>query len=125
MNADIYTGLADEIARLGGIDTIGVVSRMGEVAAAFAGTDIVKKYCDGTKKLSVKFNISGLAAPDEQKELIEKLCCIGEILEKSAPDLDGIQNPKIKVLSPPLPTLRNGEQIIYMMGIGIQFYMKG
>ena len=44
MTADIYTAIAEELARVGGIDAVGVVNAPGKTAILFAGTKVKQKY---------------------------------------------------------------------------------
>ena len=58
MNGDVYTKIAEELKRLGGIDEIGVVSAAGQSAIIYAGNKEIKKYYDGSKIQSVIFSVS-------------------------------------------------------------------
>ena len=55
MKGKIYTDIAEELKRLGGIDEIGVVSAAGQSAIIYAGNKDIKKYYDGSKIQSVIF----------------------------------------------------------------------
>lgn len=122
MTGEIYTELADQLCERAGIGLVGVVSNSGETAIAFAGTKTLRKYPDGMKQISVMFNISGMAEIEDQRELIERLCDMGEALKNSELYISGISQPKVRVISPPLPAMRNGRQLIYTMGIEVIFY---
>ena len=53
MNGNIYTDIAEELRKIGGIGRIGVVTAPGETAIIYAGDKVLKKYFDGTKKQAV------------------------------------------------------------------------
>lgn len=124
MTGEIYTGIADRLCQAAGIDLVGVVSNSGETAIAFAGTKTLRKYMDGTTQISIMFNISGISEVEDQRELIEKLCNIGDVLKNAELQIEEISQPKVQVSSPPLPAMRNGRQLIYTMGIEIIFYTR-
>ena len=125
MNGGIYTDIAEELRRLGGIDRIGVVTAPGETAIIYAGNKVLKKYFDGTKKKSVIFSVSAMGEVERQKELVEKLCGIGDVLAGSEPVIQGISQPTVKTSSLPVPTMKNEHYYIYTSSIEITFYMKG
>lgn len=125
MNGDIYTQIAAELKRLGGIDRIGVVTAPGETAIIYAGNKVLKKYFDGTKKQAVIFSVSAMDKIERQKELVEKLCGIGDVLAGSEPVIQGISQPTVKINSLPIPTMKNEHYYIYTSSVEITFYMKG
>lgn len=125
MNGGIYTDIAEELRRLGGIDRIGVVTAPGETAIIYAGNKVLKKYFDGTKKQAVIFSVSAMDKIEKQKELVEKLCGIGDVLAGSEPVIQGISQPTVKISSLPIPTMKNEHYYIYTSSIEITFYMKG
>lgn len=125
MNGGIYTDIAEELRRLGGIDRIGVVTAPGETAIIYAGNKVLKKYFDGTKKQAVIFSVSAMGEVERQKELVEKLCGIGDVLAGSEPDIQGISQPTVKINSLPVPTMKNEHYYIYTSSVEITFYMKG
>ena len=125
MNGGIYTDIADELRRLGGIDRIGVVTAPGETAIIYAGNKVLKKYFDGTKKQAVIFSVSAMDKIERQKELVEKLCGIGDVLAGSEPVIQGISQPTVKISSLPVPTMKNEHYYIYTSSVEITFYMKG
>lgn len=124
MNGDIYTEIAEELRRAGGIDRIGVVTAPGETAIIYAGNKVLKKYFDGTKKQAVIFSVSAMGEVERQKELVEKLCGIGEALAGAEPVISGISQPKVKINSLPVPTMKNEHYYIYTSSVEITFYMK-
>ena len=125
MNGDIYTDIAEELRRLGGIDRIGVVTAPGETAIIYAGNKVLKKYFDGTKKQAVIFSVSAMDKIERQRELVEKLCGIGDVLSGSEPVIQGISQPSVKINSLPVPTMKNEHYYIYTSSVEITFYMKG
>ena len=125
MNGGIYTDIAEELRRLGGIDRIGVVTAPGETAIIYAGNKVLKKYFDGTKKRAVIFSVSAMDKIERQRELVEKLCGIGDVLSGSEPVIQGISQPSVKINSLPIPTMKNEHYYIYTSSIEITFYMKG
>ena len=125
MNGSIYTDIAEELRKLGGIDRIGVVTALGETAIIYAGNKVLKKYFDGTKKQAVIFSVSAMDKIERQKELVEKLCGIGDVLAGSEPVIQGISQPTVKISSLPIPTMKNEHYYIYTSSIEITFYMKG
>ena len=125
MNGGIYTDIAEELRRLGGIDRIGVVTAPGQTAIIYAGNKVLKKYFDGTKKRAVIFSVSAMDKIERQKELVEKLCGIGDVLAGSEPVIQGISQPTVKISSLPIPTMKNEHYYIYTSSIEITFYMKG
>ena len=125
MNGNIYTDIAEELRRLGGIDRIGVVTAPGETAIIYAGNKVLKKYFDGTKKRAVIFSVSAMDKIERQRELVEKLCGIGDVLSGSEPVIQGISQPTVKISSLPIPTMKNEHYYIYTSSIEITFYMKG
>ena len=125
MNGDIYTDIAEELRRLGGIDRIGVVTAPGETAIIYAGNKVLKKYFDGTKKQAVIFSVSAMDKIERQKELVEKLCGIGDVLAGSEPVIQGISQPTVKISSLPIPTMKNEHYYIYTSSVEITFYAKG
>ena len=125
MNGGIYTDIAEELRRLGGIDRIGVVTAPGETAIIYAGNKVLKKYFDGTKKRAVIFSVSAMDKIERQRELVEKLCGIGDVLSGSEPVIQGISQPTVKINSLPIPTMKNEHYYIYTSSIEITFYMKG
>ena len=125
MNGGIYTDIAEELRRLGGIDRIGVVTAPGETAIIYAGNKVLKKYFDGTKKQAVIFSVSAMDKIEKQKELVEKLCGIGDVLAGSEPVIRGISQPTVKISSLPIPTMKNEHYYIYTSSVEITFYAKG
>ena len=125
MNGGIYTEIAEELRRLGGIDRIGVVTAPGETAIIYAGNKVLKKYFDGTKKQAVIFSVSAMDKIERQRELVEKLCGIGDVLSGSEPVIQGISQPSVKINSLPVPTMKNEHYYIYTSSVEITFYMKG
>ena len=125
MNGGIYTDIAEELRRLGGIDRIGVVTAPGETAIIYAGNKVLKKYFDGTKKQAVIFSVSAMDKIERQRELVEKLCGIGDVLSGSEPVIQGISQPSVKINSLPVPTMKNEHYYIYTSSVEITFYMKG
>ena len=125
MNGNIYTDIAEELRRLGGIDRIGVVTAPGETAIIYAGNKVLKKYFDGTKKQAVIFSVSAMDKIERQRELVEKLCGIGDVLAGSEPVIQGISQPTVKISSLPIPTMKNEHYYIYTSSVEITFYMKG
>ena len=125
MNGGIYTDIAETLRKLGGIDRIGVVTAPGETAIIYAGDKVLKKYFDGTKKKSVIFSVSAMDKIERQKELVEKLCGIGDVLAGSEPVIQGISQPTVKISSLPVPTMKNEHYYIYTSSVEINFYMKG
>ena len=125
MNGDIYTEIAEELRRLGGIDRIGVVTALGETAIIYAGNKVLKKYFDGTKKQAVIFSVSAMDKIERQKELVERLCGIGDVLAGSEPVIRGVSQPTVKINSLPVPTMKNEHYYIYTSSVEITFYMKG
>ena len=125
MNGGIYTDIAEELRRLGGIDRIGVVTAPGEKAIIYAGNKVLKKYFDGTKKQAVIFSVSAMDKIERQRELVEKLCGIGDVLSGSEPVIQGISQPSVKINSLPVPTMKNEHYYIYTSSVEITFYMKG
>ena len=124
MNGGIYTDIAEELRRLGGIDRIGVVTAPGETAIIYAGDKVLKKYFDGTKKKSVIFSVSAMGEVERQKEIVEKLCGIGEALAGAVPVISGVSQPTVKINSLPIPTMKNEHYYIYTSSVEITFYMK-
>ena len=125
MNGGIYTDIAETLRKLGGIDRIGVVTAPGETAIIYAGDKVLKKYFDGTKKKSVLFSVSAMGEVERQKELVEKLCGIGDVLAGSEPVIQGVFQPTVKINSLPVPTMKNEHYYIYTSSVEINFYMKG
>ena len=125
MNGGIYTDIAEELRRLGGIDRIGVVTAPGETAIIYAGNKVLKKYFDGTKKQAVIFSVSAMDKIERQKELVEKLCGIGDVLAGSEPVIRGISQPTVKISFLPVPTMKNEHYYIYTSSVEITFYAKG
>ena len=125
MNGGIYTDIAEELRRLGGIDRIGVVTAPGETAIIYAGDKVLKKYFDGTKKQAVIFSVSAMDKIERQRELVEKLCGIGDVLSGSEPVIQGISQPSVKINSLPVLTMKNEHYYIYTSSVEITFYMKG
>ena len=107
MNGDVYTKIAEELKRLGGIDEIGVVSAAGQSAIIYAGNKEIKKYYDGSKIQSVIFSVSAMDTNNRQAVLVEKLCGICETLAASKPVIEGISQVKVKVNSLPAPTMNS------------------
>lgn len=124
MNGDIYTKIAEELKRLGGIDEIGVVSAAGQSAIIYAGNKDIKKYYDGSKIQSVIFSVSAMDTNNRQSALVEKLCGICETLAASKPVIEGISQVKVKVNSLPAPTMHNEQYWIYTAGIEITFFIQ-
>ena len=125
MNGNIYTDIAEELRKIGGIDRIGVVTAPGETAIIYAGNKVLKKYFDGTKKQAVIFSVSAMDKIERQRELVEKLCGIGDVLSGSEPVIQGISQPSVKINSLPVPTMKNEHYYIYTSSVEITFYMKG
>ena len=125
MNGGIYTDIAETLRKLGGIDRIGVVTAPGETAIIYAGNKVLKKYFDGTKKQAVIFSVSAMDKIERQKELVEKLCGIGDVLAGSEPVIQGISQPTVKISSLPIPTMKNEHYYISTSSVEITFYMKG
>ena len=125
MNGNIYTDIAEELRKTGGIDRIGVVTAPGETAIIYAGNKVLKKYFDGTKKQAVIFSVSAMDKIERQRELVEKLCGIGDVLSGSEPVIQGISQPSVKINSLPIPTMKNEHYYIYTSSVEITFYMKG
>lgn len=125
MNGNIYTDIAEELRKIGGIDRIGVVTAPGETAIIYAGDKVLKKYFDGTKKQAVIFSVSAMDKIERQRELVEKLCGIGDVLSGSEPVIQGISQPSVKINSLPVPTMKNEHYYIYTSSVEITFYMKG
>ena len=125
MNGNIYTDIAEELRKIGGIDRIGVVTAPGETAIIYAGDKVLKKYFDGTKKQAVIFSVSAMDKIERQRELVEKLCGIGDVLSGSEPVIRGISQPTVKISSLPVPTMKNEHYYIYTSSVEITFYMKG
>lgn len=124
MNDSIYIAAAEELCRIGGINAVGVVTEAGKTAISYAGNKPLAKYFDGTQKLSLIFNISGMGINDNQDVLIKKLCSIGEELRRADISINGLTNPKVKINSPPIPTTHNEHYWIYTTGIELQCYYK-
>ena len=125
MNGGIYTDIAETLRKLGSIDRIGVVTAPGETAIIYAGDKVLKKYFDGTKKKSVIFSVSAMGEVERQKELVEKLCGIGEAFADSEPVIQGVFQPTVKINSLPVPTMKSEHYYIYTSSVEITFYMKG
>ena len=125
MNGGIYTDIAEEPRKLGAIDRIGAVTAPGETASIYAGNKVLKKYFDGTKKQAVIFSVSAMDKIERQKELVEKLCGIGDVLAGSEPVIQGVFQPTVKINSLPVPTMKNEHYYIYTSSVEITFYMKG
>ena len=125
MNGNIYTDIAEELRKIGGIDRIGVVTAPGETAIIYAGDKVLKKYFDGTKKQAVIFSVSAMDKIERQRELVEKLCGIGDVLSGSEPVIQGISQPSVKINSLPVPTMKSEHYYIYTSSVEITFYMKG
>ena len=125
MNGNIYTDIAEELRKIGGIDRIGVVTAPGETAIIYAGDKVLKKYFGGTKKQAVIFSVSAMDKIERQRELVEKLCGIGDVLSGSEPVIQGISQPSVKINSLPVPTMKNEHYYIYTSSVEITFYMKG
>ena len=125
MNGNIYTDIAEELRKIGGIDRIGVVTAPGETAIIYAGDKVLKKYFDGTKKQAVIFSVSAMDKIERQRELVEKLCGIGDVLSGSEPVIQGISQPSVKINSLPVPTMKNEHYYIYTSSVEITFYAKG
>ena len=125
MNGNIYTDIAEELRKIGGIDRIGVVTAPGETAIIYAGDKVLKKYFDGTKKQAVIFSVSAMDKIERQRELVETLCGIGDVLSGSEPVIQGISQPSVKINSLPVPTMKNEHYYIYTSSVEITFYMKG
>ena len=125
MNGNIYTDIAEELRKIGGIDRIGVVTAPGETAIIYAGDKVLKKYFDGTKKQAVIFSVSAMDKIERQRELVEKLCGIGDVLSGYEPVIQGISQPTVKINSLPVPTMKNEHYYIYTSSVEITFYMKG
>lgn len=123
MNGDIYTSIAEELKKIGGIDEIGVVTAPGETAIIYSGSKVLQKYFDGTKKQSVIFSVSAMGK--DQKEIAGRLCGICETLSGSEPAVPGVSQPKVRVNSLPAPTMHNEHYWIYTASIEFIFYMKG
>lgn len=124
MKGKIYTDIAAELKRLGGIDEIGVVSAAGQSAIIYAGNKDIKKYYDGSKIQSVIFSVSAMDTNNRQAVLVEKLCGIVDTLAASEPAVDGISQARIKINSLPAPTMHNEHYWIYTAGIEIVFFIK-
>ena len=125
MNGNIYTDIAEELRKIGGIERIGVVTAPGETDIIYAGDKVLKKYFDGTKKQAVIFSVSAMDKIERQRELVEKLCGIGDVLSGSEPVIQGISQPTVKINSLPVPTMKNEHYYIYTSSVEITFYMKG
>ena len=125
MNGNIYTDIAEELRKIGDIDRIGVVTAPGETAIIYAGDKVLKNYFDGTKKQAVIFSVSAMDKIERQRELVEKLCGIGDVLSGSEPVIQGISQPTVKINSLPVPTMKNEHYYIYTSSVEITFYMKG
>lgn len=125
METDIYTAIAEELRRIGGIDRIGVVTAPGESAIIYAGNKDIRKYYGGSGKKSLIFSISAMGENEKQKALAEKLCGICERLAGSKPDISGILQPSIKTNALPVPTMHNEHYWIYTASIEFTFYTKG
>lgn len=125
MNGNIYTDIAEKLRKIGGIDRIGVVTAPGETAIIYAGDKVLKKYFDGTKKQAVIFSVSAMDKIERQRELVEKLCGIGDVLSGYEPVIQGISQPSVKINSLPVPTMKNEHYYIYTSSVEITFYMKG
>lgn len=125
MTADIYTAIAVELAKVGGIDTVGVVSSEGQTAILYAGTKTMTKYIRGPKKQALLFQISGMDVNDRQQELIRHVTDIVNRLECSRIDVQGISGAKVTVNNMPIPTMHNEKHWIYSANIQIEFYLKG
>ena len=97
----------------------------GETAIIYAGDKVLKKYFDGTKKQAVIFSVSAMDKIERQRELVEKLCGIGDVLSGSEPVIQGISQPSVKINSLPVPTMKNEHYYIYTSSVEITFYMKG
>lgn len=121
----LYTDIIEQAAELGGIDCIGVASEAHRTAICFSGVKPIKKYMDGAKKISLIMQISGLDKSENQKELIDRLCDIGERLKGNACLIQGVEKPSITVPSLPVPTVQDGKHWIYSMIIELEFYTKG
>lgn len=124
MNGDIYTKIAEELKRLGGIDEIGVVSAAGQSAIIYAGNKEIKKYYDGSSRQSLIFSVSAMDRNARQAVLVEKLCGIVNDLAASKPDIEGISQARVKVNSLPAPTMHNADFWIYTASVEITFYIK-
>ena len=125
MTADIYTAIAEELARVGGIDAVGVVNAPGKTAILFAGTKVKQKYIRGPKNMSLIFQVSGMDINERQQELVNKLTGIVDTLEAAHIAVEGIMNAKISVNNLPVPTVHNEAHWIYTANIQIDFFMKG
>lgn len=125
MNGNIYTDIAEELRKIGGIDRIGVVTAPGETAIIYAGNKVVKKYYSGNSNQSLIFSVSAMGENENQKAIVEKLCGIGSRLTASKPAVTGVYQPKVKINSLPAPTMHNEHFWIYTMSIEFTFYMKG
>ena len=125
MNGNIYTDIAEELRKIGGSGRIGVVTAPGETAIIYAGDKVLKKYFDGTKKQAVIFSVSAMDKIERQRELVEKLCGIGDVLSGYEPVIQGISQPSVKINSLPVPTMKNEHYYIYTSSVEITFYMKG
>lgn len=122
MNGNIYTDIAEELRKIGGIDRIGVVTAPGETAIIYAGNKVLKKYLNGDSKQSLIFSVSAMGEVEKQKELVEKLCGIGERLTASKPAVTGVSQPKVKINSLPVPTMKNEHYYIYTSSVEVIFY---
>lgn len=126
MEADIYTALAEAVRSAGGADSIGVVSEPGETAVSYAGTEILRQYMDGTVHMAAVFGISGMDTDQRQKELIERLCAVGERIAAGNITVEGLDNIRCRVVSPPTATVHNEHLWIYMTQVRATFmYKKG
>lgn len=125
MKGNIYTDIAEDLRRLGGIDRIGVVSASGESAIIYSGNKKVRKYYGGGSKQSLIFSVSAMDINSRQEAVVEKLCGIGERLTNAVFRIDGISQPSVRINSLPSPTMHNEKYIIYTSSIEFTFYMKG
>ena len=125
MNGNVYTEIAEELRKIGGIDCIGVVDAPGKTAIVYSGNKILRKYYSGNSRQSLIFSISAMDENGNQKALVEKLCAIGDILEGSEPVISGVYQPKLKINTLPAPTMHNEHYWIYTTSIEITFYTKG
>lgn len=123
-----FTEIAEALAAAGGIDRIGVAEEAGEMALAYAGVNILRKYGGGVKKAELLFTLSGADTSDRQQQLIEGMTDAlntlnGRVLDVET-DAEYGTLPCAKVTYPPRSVMFNGNYWIYNAGLKVLCYIK-
>lgn len=117
----IYDKFPEKACEIGGIDIVGVVSAASTTAVVFSGASVLKKYFDGSKKVQLSLQISGMSETDEQKPLIDKMCGILQRLVSGKWEIEGAEQVRCSIANYPIPAVKNERYWIYKAGINIDF----